>query len=265
MKKSCIVIGSVSSIVTVIVIVDGIIILPTFLLLAQDATRENIVSSVDETDYSMDSRTILRSLAEGKTDVFIEQMATPSVTPVKLPPVQWKQADYLKVADAFSKAIFHESLDGWKVKDDIHFSLDCKDVSFGPQYASIMFFKSISSGKDTSRIERTIAVDPQENQVSWSGATFSPDTGGATPVDLSRVNFSVDEALRIAEANGGEKFRLGVNNDCGIDITNWRSMFQATFGGNDWKAWYEGSQGELFNINVNQQTGNYQIIYPKPK
>jgi hypothetical protein len=166
MKKSCIIIGSVSSIVTVIVIVDGIIILPTFLLLAQDATRENIVSSVDETDYSMDSRTILRSLAEGKTDVFIEQMATPSVTPVKLPPVQWKQADYLKVADAFSKAIFHESLDGWKVKDDIHFSLDCKDVSFGPQYASITFFKSISSGKDTSRIERTIAVDPHENQVS---------------------------------------------------------------------------------------------------
>ncbi len=266
MKKSCLTIGVVLSIVAVIVIVGCIIMLPTITLLAQDATRENIVSSIDEMDYSMDSQTILQSLAEGKTDVFIEETGTPNMTPVKLPPVQWKQADYLKVADAFSKAIFHESLDGWKVKDDILFSLDCKDASFGPQYAHFTFFKTITSDQNTSRIERSIDIDPQENQVSWDGATYSPDTGGANSIDLSQVKFSVEQALRIAEANGGEKFRLSVNNNCGIRIIDyWRNMFQATFGGNDWNVYYNGEPNGHFIIDVNQQTGKYQIIYPKSK
>ena len=197
--------------------------------------------------------------------MFVQQAGTSSATIVELPPVQWKQADFLEVADAFSKAILHENLDGWKVKEDILFSLDCKDASFGPQHARFTFFKTVNTGQGTSRVEHTIFIDPQNKQIGWWGKTYSPDYGEAVSIDLSRVKFSVDEALRVAEENGGDKARLGVNNICQIDIDMARGGFWNT-AWNNWDIGYTGYHGDnLLEMDVSTQTGNYQIIYPKPK
>jgi hypothetical protein len=263
MKKPCI-ITTLSFIIAAIVIVACVSLI-VIAAITGDSQREKLVSGDDGAAYNMDSQTILLSIAEGKSDMFVQQAGTPTSTPIQFPHVQWKQADYLKVADAFSKAIFHESLDGWKVKDDIFFKLDCKDASFGPQYAFFTFFKTVNIGQDTSRIEHTIIIEPQKNQVTWTGSTYSPDYGEAVSIDLSRVKFPVDEALRIAEENGGDKARLGVNNICQIDIYVAGGGFWNT-AWNNWDLGYTGYHGDnLLEMDVSTQTGNYQIIYPKPK
>ncbi|MCL4527874.1 MAG: hypothetical protein M1282_00480 [Chloroflexi bacterium] len=223
-----------------------------------DMQRETLVST-NEGTYSMDSPTIFQSLAAGKTDVFIRQMTTPSATSVNLPPVRWTEANYLLVASAFSQMVWHESFDSWKL-ERLHFGLDCKDESLGPQWSSLDVYKAIQSPEGGARIERTLFISPDENQVSWNGAEYYPDVEGKSFFNPSEIKIHAEEVLHIAETQGGEKERQSVDNVCQIDLS-----IVAGLSDNNWIVRYTGYHGDyLFQIEVNQQTGEYQIVYPKP-
>ena len=63
--------------------------------------QEERVSS-NEGTYSFNSQTILQSLAQGNMNVFALQMATPSPSPTNLSGIQWRQTDYISLANAFN-------------------------------------------------------------------------------------------------------------------------------------------------------------------
>jgi len=55
--------------------------------------------------------------------------------------------------------------------------------------------------------------------VEWGGETNLPHPiFGQKGFDLSKFKISADDALRIAEENGGAKFRSDYNNECNIQL-----------------------------------------------
>jgi hypothetical protein len=181
----------------------------------------------DRGGYSINSETILSSLEDGNANVFTPEMATPSV-PIFEEPISWSQADYLKIADALNEFVWNEPLDDWKL-----FSMDfitaCHDDPRGFGLGDLYFFKTIfhKNGK-LGETGRGYLISPQYGDVEWGGRQNFPYPfpSGWKSVDLEKVKITAEDALRIADENGGRKSRMSVQNQCKINVslsgyTNW--------------------------------------------
>ena len=115
-------------------------------------THEQQVSSGDGV-YAFDSTTILQSLAQGKKNLFTPQSATQEPSKSDLPPVQWSQTDFYRVAQAFHELVWQESMEGWKLRD-IFFRLKCEYAPSGPQFVNFAIFKTTRTRQVDSRLER---------------------------------------------------------------------------------------------------------------
>lgn len=172
--------------------------------------------SSSEGYYTIAPATILESLAQGKTDVFTPQIATPeAITPTPAQPVQWSQADYFRIAQALHEFVWNESWDGWAL-DKLLFRLDCAEVSRGPQRAHFTFFRVIHTREQESRLERDLWIEPFTNSASWHEVEYYPNVLDAQGIDLSQIKIPVESALRIAEQNGGAAVRSEVEDACRI-------------------------------------------------
>lgn len=209
----------------------------------------------------IDSETILDALARGKTDVFTPQLVTPEVIPpTPDTPVQWSQANYFQIVFAMYPFIWNETLEGWGLERML-FRLDCADVINGPQDASIQFFKITHTRDQDSRLLRDLWINPTKNLVSWHEVEKYPNVWGRETIDFTRIKIPVEEALRIAEKNGGDKARLSVGNSCiiylllspGAQYSGW----QVSYSGNDAK--------DLFAIHIDPLTGEYEVVNSKTK
>jgi hypothetical protein len=212
--------------------------------------------SGEEGSYVIDGQAILQALDQGEINIFVSQEATPEVAPADLPPVEWGQDDYYRIAQAFHKFAWQEPMDSWGLHQ-LLFRLDCEDASFGPQFTSFYLFKVVRIRNDDSRLERHIYVKPQQNQVSWIGAGYNPDSFHLEALDLAQVNIPAEEALRTAENNGGREIRLAVENKCHI-------IGSLTAGGKyrNWLVSYTGERSrQLLWVTIDEQTGEHEIIY----
>lgn len=190
-------------------------------LFGEDYSRSPAHFSVypDSGYYDIDPETILGALERGETNVF---------TPVSseewdrdepyYESIAWTQSDYLKAANALSLETWNEPLDleSWKVID-IDLQASCKDNPRGFHTFSITYYKTLGvKNWERQYTTRHIEMFPWMGLVRWgNGAVFSaPMLLGWDGADLSKFKITADDALQIAEENGGLEARHKVNNDC---------------------------------------------------
>lgn len=213
--------------------------------------------------YSINPETILESLAQGNENIFSPIVTTPEAMPLApIEPVLWNQADYFRIAQ-----VLHEQTWGVSVEDqnleNMSFGMDCADVERGIfNFADFDFYQIIQAEGEETRIEYTIVIRPSEGLIYTSKREFRPNMQIMKPVEIGRYNITAEEALGIAEKNGGSEKRLEVGNACNLDVLA---------PGPDYKGWrilygdaYDNIK-TLLEIAVDPQTGKYKALYPKPK
>ena len=125
-------------------------------------------------------------------------------------------------------------------------------------------FKTIQLvGEEETRIEHWITIIPAKNLVYIVKVEYQPNVRRKKPIDLEQYRITADEALQIAERNGGHEARTAVGNDCEI------TAFSPTVNGGGWEINYvnypDNFVKSLYGIAIDPQTGKYEVLYPKPK
>ncbi len=202
--------------------------------------------------FTIQADSILASLAAGKDNVFMPFLANTDTTdptyPLQQNAITWRQADCLEVANAVFDYVWKEPAAGWRVYG-LSFDRACQDNPSGFADGTIAYFKSVRSGY-TFRI---IKMDPQSNEVDWGGDSFIYDRPilGWASIDVARQKFTADDALKLAEANGGKAAREAAGNRCRIMLV--------LFGDNrfGWDVYYDMYDAPLssFSISVNPYGG----------
>lgn len=211
----------------------------------------------NETYYLIDPYTILSDIAQGKTDIFKPQLTTPQpALSQSLSKVKWTQEDYLSVVEALHKFVWNDSIDDWQIRH-ILFYVNCDDVSSGPQSAYFILYKVVEEGRQSSRFEHEISIDPSNNSASWSDVEYSPNLVAQSPIELSKYKVSISDALQIAEANGGSNIRLGVENECFVSA-------QLSNLSNSWQVSYVKVL-DLYTIDIDPLTGKFEVVDPTKK
>ena len=174
-------------------------------------------------DYLINPDTILDALKRGDTDVFLPMLATPGPDDDLLPPgsFAWTQADYLNIASALSQYVWKETMEDWSVYY-VYLNRDCHNDLGGFDSFVAIYFKVINVNSQNEYTTRQIDIFPLARQVTWgSGSNYPrPFLRDWNSADLSNFKVTADEALQIAEDNGGEDARLRVSNNCNISVSS---------------------------------------------
>jgi hypothetical protein len=217
--------------------------------------------------YQIFSETMLNELNQGKSDVF---------TPVsedmfekiywndepKYPDLHWSQAEYLMIVDALSQEVWHEPFDSrnWDVLA-LDMKRDCVENPRGFYDFEIIYFQD-------SKIEflnrqypvRRVEVMPRDGLVRWGEDTFSDAIlPGWEKANLNDFQVTADNALLIAESNGGSAARQQHNNECRIWIRLNNVPHAVGYTNNNWLIDYDSTDfSEYLHIWVNPLSGKVQ-------
>ncbi len=203
--------------------------------------------------YEINPETILSSLDRGETGVFVPIIATPEVyTPLSTGSFSWRQSDYLKIAEALAQFKWQENLSDWYVYM-MTFYKECNDNPEGFDNGEIIYFKNYTENGTSYYDVYAVVVYPLFKQVVWGRSTFPKPLLGWKSIDLDRLKVTADDALQIAEDEGGREDRLKENNLCRIFIINNANQE----GDNDWRISYSN-----FEIHIDPYSGRYKIIDP---
>jgi hypothetical protein len=212
-------------------------------------------------NFTIEPDKLLDSIAQGKPNVFTPVDTEP---PVKPPSeqisVSWTQADYLYIAETLHEQVWGESLDGWQIRY-MGFKLTCREADIGLQNGTFDYFKIVKTNNVESRLERFIDIDPRFDTAYVREAEYIPVLVEWKSIDQEKMTISADDALKIAEKNGGKEKRLSLENACNIDI----SIVPNSNTNNDWNIRYskkgEGVVHEdVFTVNINMTTGEITFI-----
>ena len=217
-----------------------------------------VIMSESEGYYTIDPDTILEDLAQGKNNVFTPQIATPEVSSLTSDtPVQWTQADYYRIAQALHEFVWSEPIEGWSLEKMLY-KLDCSDVSSGPQLAHFKYFQIVHNREEESRFMHDIWIQPNENTIIWRDVEKYPNAWDKRSIALEKLKISAEDALRVAEKNGGSGARIDVENDCIVYLS-----LVAGANRNRWHVSYSGeSDSDLPDIYIDPVTGKYDIQHP---
>lgn len=203
----------------------------------------------DKGYYKINPKTILSSLDDGKINVFDVEIATPE-SPIFEEPISWRQSDYMKVASALHQFVWNEALDDWSLYY-MNFSTTCHDNLDGFGLGDFYYFKTIL--RDDGKIRYTVRglqITPQYGDTTWGGRiTFPRSLSGWKRVNLVGIKFTAEDALQIADKNGGMDARLAVQNQCKIDV--------GLSGYTDWEVnIYDYKNGtSIFRMEIDPYTG----------
>jgi len=202
-------------------------------------------------EFSINPVTILEDISQDKKDIFIPvETRVPNSEYI---PVNWSQEDYITIAGSIHKLAWNEELHDWKI-NSILFYLQCKEVSYGSQSVYFTYFKVIENDKEENRLVHNIVIQPQEKIVGAWFEKYSRLTATWEEYKISEFNITSDEALLIAEDNGGKLYRENNNNDCSISI----SLNRKNRNNKDWAVTYYGDSYN-FEIIIDPKTGEYRL------
>jgi hypothetical protein len=224
--------------------------------------RIELEKNSEDKYYLIDPETILASLSQEKNDVFKPMAATPQpeLYSSMSTDVTWSQSDYMRIAQAIHQISWGEPLDGQNLYS-FSFEMNCSDAGRGTfSEASFNSYEVIQpEQEEEKRIEYWIEIRPAINLVLTTKVEYQPNVNRKEPIDLLQYQITVDEALQIAEENGGNAARLAVDNDCQI------SAFSPTVSGNGWEIGYDIYKDNhfrsLFTITIDSKTGEYKVLY----
>ena len=179
--------------------------------------------------FSMKTETVLSSLDRGESDLFIPEpiRETDDVVDIMFSKpvlisdtIPWTQADYLDIANALRKFVWHDSLDDWNLID-MGFNTSCQDNVRGFRNAKFDFHKTGFDLKEMWILDlwRGVFLYPEQEGGLWGEAEyFHRPKNKWEEIDLNRLIITADDALRIAEENGGKEYRTKIQNKCNISI-----------------------------------------------
>jgi hypothetical protein len=223
---------------------------------------EKVVSSKNEY-YAINPDTIISDLLQSKMDVFTLQDKSPfEASPTLSKPVRWSENDYFRIAQALHKLAWGESLDTWNLSN-MNFGLDCNYYDNGPQDARFTYFKTVKVNDQESRDVSEIIIEPRRASVTVHKSEYYPTSVQWQTIDLKQLKISsLEDVLQIAEINGGISARTAVENACSISLT----LAPNSVSYDGWNISYTGDDRKyIFEIQINQFTGEYMIVYPKNK
>lgn len=211
----------------------------------------SLTNFVDTGDYYIDPHVILGDLEQGEKNVFmpIDEDSVEVNNVYVNHSFSWQQSDYLLVADALQQFVWNDSLDGWKISGMV-FWRRCRDDLVGFDSADIIFYKYNNQG---GYKVREMDIYPSGGGVSVGDADNWPrPLFGWDSINLNLLRITADDALKIAEENGGKEFRVTYQNECDILLVlrpNPSNM-------DDWSVYYnyQGSS-KTFEIRINPFTG----------
>lgn len=203
--------------------------------------------------YAINSQTLLQDIHQGHKNIFEflpdgELIVSPDPG---LPPAHWTSKDYFLIADQFNEVVSDDPLNAWQFHN-VSFSMDCKDFSYGLQQA---IFYVVQYKSPNTRIERSIWIYPLHDRIEWRETAYE-DEYSYESFELSQIIISPEEAMEIAENQGGRKFRVSENDNCrivadviaGIRDGNWRVTYT--------------SDKKQYVIDINKETGEYKVVEP---
>ncbi len=233
-----------------------LLMLLTALLILLTSCSEELVSETHR-DYSMNSQTILTSLAQGAdyTDVFIPETRRGVISPLfGRTQTHWHIDKYFVVAQAIHQHIWGESLgNGWKLHSQL-VGFGCKTLGEGPTDVFFEYFKN----KDGTRLVSRLDIRSTGNLIKTTQLEYRPQISEWEYVELAEI-ISAEDAVMIAEKNGGSDIRTQLNNACGL------SLKIVTGNNNDhyWRIWYqsyEGTGGTVAKYWINALTGAVEFV-----
>lgn len=209
--------------------------------------------------YEIDPTTILDRLNHGETNVFVPFFGDWDREEPYYDVITWTQADYLKIANALSLETWKEPLDlkNWDVII-IDLEQDCDVNPHGFHTFSMTYYKSMGiKNWERQYTTRHIEVYSWKGIVRWGrNASFStPLILGWDGFDLTQFKITADDALPIAEENGGLDVRQSVDNACRILLTaNQLSPLPHAV---NWLVDYDRAD---FYMHINPYTGKAKIL-----
>lgn len=237
------------------IVISGLLILyivnPVFD--SQVMTEPDGLSSYFETaDYKINPTTILDDLKKGKKNVFTFVTATPEVDEkLYSEPFPWKQSDYLTIANALHQYVWNETVDDWYVYN-LSFYGDCSYNPVRFDLFQITYFKDAGSRQYTAH---EIDIFPLYGDVATGGGTNFPRPlfGWKESLHFDKLKITADDALKLAEENGGKEARLAFQNKCKI-------LISITSNDQKWVVGYRENTNAkyIFKINIDPYTGKYK-------
>lgn len=173
--------------------------------------------------FRIDPETILPELERGETDVFMPFLEDPQLAEgLSNISISWTQTDFLKIASALGQKVWDDpmNLEDWIV-DSMVFQGKCQDNVMGFHNAEITYYKMVEMSGEKAYTTRHISIKPYFGVIQWgSGATYTQSSSQYwNGIDMSDAKINADEALSIADENGGREARLQVDNECGVMIS----------------------------------------------
>jgi len=210
-------------------------------------------------DYGIEPSSMLEVLASGNINVFTPRGKEPTkLSPDQQISVNWKQDDYLRVANALFQFARGDTVDEWQL-NLMSLSVDCQEIGLGFDRADFHFFKVTQKNERESRIERIVNIDSQNKDIFITENEYYPKLFNWSSIDWQKNVISAEEVLQKAESAGGKEKRLSVKNACYIclslkqDVGLWNNKWW-------WGVHYsgmddDGRQTTLFSVDINPYTG----------
>ena len=206
--------------------------------------------------YRFDPKTIFTSLQNGEMN-FFEPLSHDPNTVEKITDVSisWTQADYLEIFSALSTLVWDDSMDPmvWKIYD-IDFLAECIDESCIFDQADIVYFK-ISANSYTTRIMR---LQPSLGLARWGDETSYPLVRQWEGVELTTARITAEDALKIAEENGGREIRLKAADKCILAVSS-PALSSSGSNNKNWHVRYIFQDPPIYEFFIDFDTGKYEF------
>ena len=219
--------------------------------------QENITINFEQ-NYSIEPTTLLDSIARDGRDLFKPIKTRPALPSIDQQiTVNWHQEDYSIITQAIFENVWQDTLDGWSISS-MNFALGCAKINSGFQNAQFNFFKNIKKDDHEIRVERFINIDPRSKSIYVSESEDYPRLTNWKAIDMTQLQYSADDALKISDNNGGQEVRLAAKNICDISVL--LSPDTASYRG--WDVRYSNKdEGRMFHIQIDPLTG--KLYFPK--
>lgn len=206
--------------------------------------------------FQFDAQTVIMSLEQGKIEALVPLFPNDTGDPFTPSGASWAPTEFLQVASVLSELVWGEplDLDTWYVRDMFFRGGDCnRNLGRFSRFKIIYYHQKIESGA-SSYTARYISLSPSIGLAEWGGdGKFESLALFAwKKIEFSNFKITADDAVQIAEENGGKVMRENMKNDCAISVSireNPRRFYAY-----DWYVEYY-HRDKPFSIFVNPFTG----------
>jgi len=248
---------------TAVLIATILIMLKGYLLIIPDAQGTGYPSSVSDFnqtgEYQFDPERTLTELDKASLELRTPVPITLEVYEKPLPEGSsflWDSSVYMKIAELLKNQIWGDGMPDWELYR-MYFYADCQTPLNGFSIGDFVYFKPVQKENGYYYDTRELVIRPLYGRINWgSGNSYPRPLLGWKKIDQDKIRVAADEALQIAEDNGGRDARLAVNNECSISLS-----YNPNVNSNDWilVISHNNELPNIFKIQIDPYTGKSSI------